>query len=498
MHNTDGILAYDIFVIGGGINGTAITADAAGRGLSVILCEKGDLACGTSSASTKLIHGGLRYLELYEFNLVRKALHECDVLMNRAPNLISPLEFVLPYENHLRPAWLIRLGLFFYDHLAKRERLPSSKSVNFQKDSRGAALLSSFKKGFSYYDCFTDDSRLVVLNALSAKDHGAEILTHTQFISAQRENGLWKIEVKANTGEIIFYSAKTLINVAGPYVRDVQKNIIGSTLKFNVELVKGSHIVVPKLYAGDFAYILQNADNRIVFAIPYENDFTLIGTTDVAFQSDLNEIKITPDEINYLCNTINHYFKKHINPADIIWSYAGVRCLRGQEEENLSKITRDYQLLLEDGNEAPLLTVIGGKLTTHRILAEDVLSKLQKYFPTMGKSWTADSPLPGSDFASHHYSEFYKKFSADYPWLPESITQRYAKNYGTRAYLLLENTHSMADLGEDFSTGLYQKEIEYLIKHEWAKTSEDILWRRTKLGLTITPSCVKKLDYLLV
>lgn len=488
----------DIFVIGGGINGTAIAADAAGRGLRVVLCEQGDLACETSSASTKLIHGGLRYLESFKFNLVKNALHECDVLMKRAPNLIRPLEFILPHEKNQRPFWMIRLGLFLYDHLAKRT-LPRSHAINFQKTHRGDALLPEYKKGFSYYDCHTDDSRLVVLNALSAKEHGAEILTYTKFISAHHEDDLWNIHIQDFvTKKHSFYRAKALINVAGSWVKEVQKHIDSSDFNFELEHIKGSHIVIPKLYEGDFAYILQNSDERIVFTIPYQNDFTLIGTTDVKIEKNWEKAAISEEEKNYLCNVANQYFRKNISPAEIVWSYSGVRCLQGSDKKNPSKISREYKFMLDEKNIPPLLTVISGKLTIHRILAENAVNQLKPFFPNMGAAWTANAPLPGGDLKTKNFQDFYLQCKNDFSWLPENILQRYATSYGQRIYQLLANTKNISDLGETFAAGLYQKEIEYLMQHEWAKTSDDILWRRTKLGLYFSAGDAKKLnDWLL-
>lgn len=477
----------DLFIIGGGINGTAIAADAAGRGLSVILCEKNDLASGTSSASSKLIHGGLRYLEFYEFGLVKKALHEREVLLYRAPHLISPLEFVLPYEKHLRPAWMIRIGLFLYDHLAKRRLIPNSTSVNLQKDIRGSELSSHLEKGFSYYDCFTDDSRLVILNALSAKNDGATILTRTEFRHAEREHNQWKIQVKnTKTQEISTYYAKALINVAGPWIKQIQNKIANSTMQFEIELDKGSHIVVPKLYDGDFAYILQNSDKRIIFAIPYQDKYTLIGTTDVEYTGNLDHVSITTDEEEYLCKIINQYFKKSISKQDILWSYAGVRCLQteaGHHEHTAATASRDFKYLLEEKNQLPLMTIIGGKLTTHRTLAEDAVNQLKPFFPSMKPAWTANMPLPGGELPKQDFNAFCLKVNRDFPWLPQAVALRYAKNYGTRVYLLLKNASSLLDLGKHYAHTLYQIEVDYLIKEEWAETAEDILWRRTKLGL---------------
>jgi glycerol-3-phosphate dehydrogenase len=483
----------DLFVIGGGINGTAIAADAAGRGLSVTLCEKNDLASGTSSYSSKLIHGGLRYLEMYEFGMVKKALHEREVLMQRAANLITPLEFILPHESHLRPAWMIRIGLFLYDHLSRRQLLPSSKSINLRSDIRGKELLEQLKKGFSYFDCYTDDARLVVLNALSAQEHQATILTRTEFLSAEPENDRWKIQLKNTlTNDTYYCYAKVLINVAGPWVKQAQDKIQGAR-HFDIQLIKGSHFIIPKLYDGDFAYILQNKDQRIIFAIPYENEFTLIGTTDVVYHDSLEDIKISTDEEIYLCQIINNYFKKSISPKDIISSYAGVRCLQNATGKP-SKMTRDYTFDFEMVQQLPLLTVISGKLTTHRLLAEEALEQIRPIFPHLKPAWTATAPLPGGDFPNHDLETFRAKVKNEFSWLPDSLINRYIKDYGTRIYLLLDQAKSITDLGIDFGHELYQQEVEFLVKSEWAVTTEDILWRRTKLGLVFTPAETERLN----
>lgn len=484
----------DIFIIGSGIHGTAIAADAAGRGLHVLLCEKEDLASATSSASTKLIHGGLRYLEQYDFKLVRSALREREILMRKAPHLIAPLEFILPHDKHLRPAWMIRLGLFLYDHLARRHVLPHSKYLRLNENSRGTPLQSKFNRGFSYYDCFTDDARLTLLNALAAKEKGATILTRHKFISAQREKNSWKIKIKDSYGKKIFYvRAKAIVNASGPWVDHLQQNIDASK-KIRTKLVKGSHIVVPKLYDGEFAYILQNSDDRIIFAIPYQQQFTLIGTTDVSFSNNFDNVHIKRGEEQYLCSVINFYFNKQIMTKDIVWSYAGVRCLQSDNAERLSKTSRDHKIIFDPAHGLPLLTIVGGKLTTHRIVAEEVLTLLKSYFSSMQSAWTETAPLPGGDFPNHDFAAFFNKLKQEYSWVPQNIILHYVKNYGTRAYLLLGDAKQMSDLGEPFSDVLYQKEIEYLIKHEWAKTVNDIVWRRTKFGLTLTPSAQKKLS----
>lgn len=483
----------DLFIIGGGINGTAIAADAAGRGLSVILCEKEDFASGTSSTSSKLIHGGLRYLELYEFGLVKKALHEREVLMKRAPQLITPLEFILPHESHLRPAWMIKIGLFLYDHLAKRQRLPASKSLPLQRTIYGKELLPHLKKGFSYFDCYTDDAKLVILNALSAQQHHATLLTRTEFINAAPENNYWKIQLKNKmTNEIFYHQAKALINVAGPWVNRTQNTIHGAK-SFDIKLIKGSHIIVPQLYEGDFAYILQNKDQRIVFAIPFEKKYTLIGTTDILFSDDLENITISSEEKNYLCEIINNYFKKTIHPNDIIWSYAGVRCLQDQNEKP-SKISRDYIFDFEYINGLPLLTVISGKLTTHRLLAEEALEKLRPIFKELKPAWTENSVLPGGDFSNQDIVAFRNQFQQNFPWLPEPLIARYIRDYGTRVYAMLNQKKQLLDLGIDFGHGLYQTEVEFLLQYEWAQTVEDILWRRTKLGIVFSASETKYLN----
>lgn len=485
----------DIFIIGGGINGVAIAADAAGRGLSVKLCEKNDLASGTSSASSKLIHGGLRYLEYYEFGLVKKALYEREILIFRAPFLVKPLEFVLPHEKHLRPAWMIRMGLFLYDHLSKRKTLPGSTTITFKSDARGLQLQPHLTQGFSYYDCYTDDSRLVVLNAISAKENNAIISARTEFISAEREKDLWKITLKnVLNNKIYFHYSKILLNVTGPWVKETQQKIITSDLKFDINLDKGSHIVIPKLYDGDFAYILQHSDQRIVFAIPYLNKYTLIGTTDVHYTQDLNNATISHDEIDYLCSIINRYFKKMISKNDIIWSYSGIRCLSSQPGHSAATTTRDFQCLIENKNNLALFTVIGGKLTTHRVLAESIVNQFKAYFPNMKPAWTSTTVLPGGDISYQNSNKFCDEIMNNFPWLPNNIALRYIKNYGTRIKILLDNAHSLLDLGEDFSHGLYQREIEYLVKYEWAINADDILWRRTKLGLEFSDTEKNKLQ----
>lgn len=475
----------DIFVIGGGINGVAIATDAAGRGLSVTLCEKNDLASATSSASSKLIHGGLRYLESYEFGLVRKALKERELLLKNAPYLISSLEFVLPHEQHLRPEWMIRLGLFLYDHLAAHPLLPHSKSLDLQNSKYGEPLQSIFKKGFSYYDCRVDDARLVVTNAIRAKEKGATILTRTLCTAAEFQQNRWKITL-CNTRDqsVSTVYAKYLINAAGPWVDDVQTKV--NEKPMGIRLIKGSHIVVPRFYEDDFAYILQTADQRVVFVIPYLDNYSLIGTTDVEYTGNINEIQPSEEEVAYLCQVIQHYFKKSVTPDQVRWSYAGVRCLQDDHAAQASRITRDYKLVLNKEKNA--LTVIGGKMTTHRCLAEEVLSQITFAFPQMKTAWTAHAPLPGGDYPDASFNDFYQRMKKHYAWLPETLLKRYLHTYGSRIDQLVGSAQQLSDLGRDLGAELYEQEVRYLLAQEWAESAEDILWRRTKLGLAISPS----------
>lgn len=474
----------DLLIIGGGINGCGIAADAAGRGLNVTLCEMNDLASATSSWSSKLIHGGLRYLENYEFKLVREALREREILLRKAPHLIHPLRFILPHEPHLRPRWMIRAGLFMYDHLTRLNKLPKSRQVKLATLSEGQSLKDNLTNGFIYSDCKTDDSRLVILNAIAARDHGANILTRTRFIQAQRTENGWHAELENTlTKEKFYIQAKAIVNAAGPWVAECLHDRLQTESKSHVRLVKGSHIIVPKLYDGKRAFILQNPDNRIVFAIPYFTQFTLIGTTDIAYEGDPAKVAICDDEKHYLCDIINHYFKKPINTDSIISSYSGVRPLYDDRSDNPSKVTREYHLELEAIDNYPLLSVFGGKITTFRTLAEAVLEKLQPYFPEMSAPWTEHSLLPGGDIPNGDFQGFIQHLSHEFPWLPDDLALRYASNYGTLCYQFLSNCHNMTDLGRDLGAGLHEKEANYLRDHEWAMTDEDLFWRRTKLGL---------------
>lgn len=481
----------DLFIIGGGINGAGIARDAAGRGLSVVLCEQADLGSGTSSASTKLIHGGLRYLETYEFRLVRESLIEREVLLRAAPHIIWPLRFVLPHDRTLRPAWMIRAGLFLYDHLGGRKRLPGSRSVDLRRDPAGAVLKSDYRKAFSYADCWVEDSRLVVVNAMDAAERGAIILPRTRCLAARRLDGVWEVEVAGTgAGQRSRYLARAVVNAAGPWVGDVLATVAGASRSGNLRLVKGSHIVVPRLADHDSAYIFQNADGRIVFVIPYEQAFSLIGTTDIAYHGDPAEVSITEGEIDYLCAAVNRYLKRAVTPEEVVWTYSGVRPLYDDANENVSAITRDYTFDLDAGAEgtraAPLLSIFGGKITTYRKLAEHALEKLLPHLDKNAKAWTAKVPLPGGDIRNGNVDAYVADLTAGRTWLPRDLARRYVRAYGTRIERLLNGARSLADLGEDYGDGVYQAELDYLRRYEWAATADDVLWRRSKLGLHVS------------
>ncbi len=479
------ITEVDLLIVGGGINGCGIARDAAGRGLSVILCEKDDIAAHTSSYSTKLIHGGLRYLEFYEFSMVREALGEREVLMNIAPHLIWPLTFVLPHANHLRPAWMIRLGLFLYDHLGKRERLEASKKIDLQRHVAGDALKAGNKVAFSYADCATLDSRLTLLNAADAAEKGASILTHTKCVSAVRRGGHWQVELENEDG-IKRVQARALVNATGPWVGDFIKKALKNESRYSIRLVQGSHIVVKKLFSHDYAYIFQNEDKRIVFAIPYEKEFTLVGTTDQEYNDDPNCAKISENEIDYLCDLINRYFRRQISPQDVVWTYSGVRPLFDDHSSNASRVTREYVLDLEEGegeNDPPLLNIFGGKLTSYRQLAEKSLNMLLPILNISAPDWTATQPLPGGDFSGQDFRKFFNELKSKYGWMDDRLLFRYARQFGSRIKDVLKNAGSIEELGQYFGAGLYEREVTYLIEKEWAKSAEDVLWRRTRQGL---------------
>lgn len=492
------IFETDLLVIGGGINGTGIACDAQGRGINTILCEAKDLARETSSYSSKLVHGGLRYLEQYEFKLVREALKEREVLLNKAPHLIQPLRFVLPHDKHLRPKWMLRAGLFLYDHLAKLKTLQKSKGLSLKDSLEGQNLKDKFTYGFSYSDCKIDDARMVILNAKQAQQLGAKILINTACVKAERIDGKWKATLESPTGEITVF-AKAIVNATGPWVSDVLGKHIQSHSKSSVRLVQGSHIVVPKLFEGDHAYILQNKDNRIVFAIPYgyvsknENHFTLIGTTDLNYEGDPRKVKISDKETQYLCELINEYFKKPIKPSDIIWAYSGVRPLYDDHTANVSKVTREYHFELEDekGN-LPLLSIFGGKITTFRTLSEAALEKLKPYFPEMKAPWTDKTKTPGGE--ANSLDDIINTLKNEFSYLDDNLCYRYSSTYGLNAQIFLKNCQSMDDLGEHFGFNVYEKELEYLVNHEFAFDLYGIIWLRSKLGLWLNDEDKAKIE----
>ena len=486
IQTSDAAVHCDLLIIGGGINGAGIARDAAGRGLKVVLCERDDLAQHTSSASTKLVHGGLRYLEYYEFSLVRKALREREILLRAAPHIISPLRFVMPHEAKTRPAWMIRAGLFLYDHLAKRVFLPASTTVKLAGHVAGAALKGERKIGFVYSDGWVDDARLVVLNALDAHERGAKIFTHTRCTDLIRAENSWQATLVGQHACTIH--ARAVVNAAGPWAAQVAAMAPGGSTKA-LRLVKGSHIVVPRLFQHSYAYLFQNSDKRIVFAIPYQDEFTLIGTTDLEYTGDPGAVAIARDEIDYLCDIANQYFRKQISKDDVVWTYSGVRPLLDDSAQNASAVTRDYLLeCLADG--PPLVNIWGGKITTYRKLAEEALAMLLPHLANSAPVWTSKHPLPGGDLEqagalvnSAAFEDFLHRVCLSYPWLPTALAKRYAHAYGSRIHQLLSGTKKIEDLGKQLSPGLYECEARYLCKVEWASSSADILWRRTKLGL---------------
>jgi D-erythritol 1-phosphate dehydrogenase len=477
--------AFDLVVIGGGINGAGIARDAAGRGLSVLLAEKGDLAEGTSSRSGKLVHGGLRYLEYYEFRLVREALKEREVLLRAAPHIIWPMRFVLPHSPEQRPAWMIRLGLFLYDHLGGRERLPGSRKLDLLNAPEGQPIREEFPLAFEYSDCWVDDARLVVLNALDAKERGADIRTRTEVIAAWRDGPLWLVTLKdTQTGRNQTVSAGVLVNAAGPWVEDVLGRVSGINASRHVRLVKGSHIVVGKFWDGPQAYLLQNGDGRVIFVNPYEDGLALIGTTDIPYEGRPEDAAADADEVAYLLAAVNRYMRRTLTAADVRQTFSGVRPLYDDNAANPSAVTRDYVFDIDGGGmAAPLLSVFGGKITTYRKLAEHALDRLRPLLPKTGPAWTAHAPLPGGDMPGADFDGFLRQFQHWHAWLPAPLAHHYARLYGTRAEALLGDAGSLADLGAHFGGTLYQREIAYLRSAEWARSAEDILERRTKYGL---------------
>jgi glycerol-3-phosphate dehydrogenase len=474
---------YDLVVIGGGINGAGIARDAQGRGLKTLLVEARDLASATSSASSKLIHGGLRYLEQYEFRLVREALIEREVLLKMAPHLVRPLAFVLPHRPHLRPGWMIRIGLFLYDHLGGRERLPGSYGIDCRIHDFGRPLASDISRAFVYADCWVDDARLVVANARDAADRGAEIRTRTRCIEARRESGAWRVRLADEAGTTTEVAARAVVNAAGPWVNEILGQVVRANSPKHVRLIKGSHIVVPKLHDGPQAYILQNEDRRIVFVLPYEGRFSLIGTTDEPFVGDPASVAISPAETTYLCDVVTRHFRTRVAPEDVVWTYAGVRPLHDDAEVVASQVTRDYafDLDLDAAGGAPLLSIFGGKITTFRKLAEHALNRLAPHLRRGERAWTEGAPLTGGDMPGADFDAFLADLTGRHPWLPEP--RRLARAYGTAVERLVGDAKSAADLGRDFGHGFTERELAYLVEREWARMPEDVLWRRSKLGL---------------
>ena len=507
----------DVLVVGGGINGAGIARDAAGRGLSVVLCEKDDLAQHTSSASSKLIHGGLRYLEQYHFGLVRKALAEREVLLKSAPHIIRPLRFLMPQAAEVpgqRPAWMLRAGLFLYDHLAPRDFLPPSGTVSLRTSPAGAALQKHYARAFAYSDAWVDDARLVVLAALDARERGATILTRTRCVRVRREGKRWDAELHGPDGAAHVH-ARCLVNAAGPWAASFL-HATGAGAAHPMRLVKGSHIVVPRLFDGDQAFLLQQPDGRIVFALPYEGAFTLVGTTDVDYDAidphrdphgdidrrDLDRVCISAAETAYLCDAANRCFERRITPAEVVWSYSGVRPLIADSSGNASSASRDYRFERDTAGGAPLLSVFGGKVTTFRKLAEQAVDWIGPVLGRQLPAWTAQACLPGGDLygkvpiarAVLEYDAWVRTRRQQFSWLPEGLLARYARSYGTRLSALLAHCRTRADLGEEIIPGLYEVEADYLVRQEWALCADDILWRRTKLGLHVAPGAAQRLD----
>ncbi len=474
----------DLLVVGGGINGAGIARDAAGRGLSVCLVEQDDLASHTSSASTKLIHGGLRYLEQYELRLVREALSERERLMAIAPHLIRPQRFVLPYVDGLRPRWLLRLGLFVYDHAGGRDKLAASHSVDLAGTPLGAPLRETMQTGFEYSDCWVDDARLVVMNARDAADRGATVLTRTRLVSAKPDGAGWLARCEDRQGKEMVLRARAIVNAAGAWAGSLPGSLLGRPPRGRLRLVKGSHLVFPKLYEGDHAYLLQSPDRRVVFAIPYEDHYTLIGTTDMPFDGDPSQVTVSDEEVDYLCACVSRFFCAPLKAADVAWHYAGVRALFDSGEDRAQVVSRDYHLELTTNHDAPLLSVFGGKITTYRRLAEAAMEQL---LPALGlhdlPPWTDGTALPGGDLPDADRERFIAHAVARWKGLPPSLVTRLAGLYGTRMARILGAASCAADLGEDLGGGLTRAEVQYLAREEWAMTAEDVLWRRTKCGL---------------
>ena len=477
----------DLLIIGGGVNGAGIARDAAGRGLSVVLCEKGDLAAGTSSRSSKLIHGGLRYLEYFEFRLVREALAEREVLLRAAPHIVRPMRFVLPHSGAQRPAWMVRAGLFLYDHLGRRDVLPGTRRLDLSREPQGVPLHAKYRLGFEYSDCWVDDSRLVVLNAVDAAARGADIRLRTELQSARRIGTEWEAVLRAEDGTMRTLRARALVNAAGPWVHRVGTRILGAGSGRRVRLVKGSHIIVRKFWAGEHAYVLQNDDRRIVFVLPYEGHLALIGTTDIPYDGCLGDVTVGDDERDYLRRAVGGYMTQAIGADDIAAEFAGVRPLADDDSTDPAAVSRDYALDLDGAaDEVPLLSVFGGKITTYRKLAEHALGMLRPFLPRMAGAWTRDAPLPGGAIPNADFAAWAAALVRRFPGLPPPLVQHYARLYGSRADQLLDGVRSPADLGRHFGGTLHAREAEFLRRTEWARDADDVLHRRTRHSLHLT------------
>ena len=489
---------FDIAIIGGGINGCGIARDAAGRGWSVFLCEADDLASGTSSASTKLVHGGLRYLEHFEFRLVREALREREVLWSIAPHIVWPLRFVLPYHKGLRPAWLLRLGLFLYDHIGGRKRLPATRTIRLRQDAAGRPLKAGYTLGFEYSDAWVEDSRMVALNALDAAEHGATVRTRTRCVGAERANGLWRLLLQSDGGPEQVVWSRALVNAAGPWIGQVLETVVRAAAPAPIRLVKGSHIVVPRLYPEEHCYIFQNPDQRIFFVIPYERDFSLIGTTDLDYVGDPADVSASTEEVAYLCRGASEYFNTPITPDQVVWTYSGVRSLYDDGASRAQAATRDYVLNLDAAEgQAPLLSIFGGKITTYRRLAEAALTRLAPFLPRapgFAAGWTGVTPLPGGDFPVDGFGAALEALQTRYPFVAVSTLRRLLRAYGTCVTEVLGEATSIQDLGRVLGADLTEAELRYLVRREWVETAMDVVWRRSKLGLRMTPQEIARTD----
>ena len=486
---------FDLVVIGGGINGTGVARDAAGRGLSVLLCEKDDLAQATSSSSTKLIHGGLRYLEFFHFKLVRESLREREILLKSMPHIIWPLRFTLPHHKGLRPSWLLRLGLFIYDHMGGRKLLPPTKKINLKKHKSGIPLKDKFSIGFEYSDCWVEDSRMVALNASDAKNNGAVIKTRTTFERATRNNDVWDIILDSQNGNKQKITSSAIVNCSGPWVTSVIESNLQQKNSTETRLIKGSHIITKKLFDNDSNYIFQNSDGRIIFAIPYETDFTLIGTTDIEYEGDPNKAKCSLEEKKYLIESISEYLDVQVDINDIVHTYSGVRPLFNDNKSEAQNVTRDYVIKADSNNgKTPLISVFGGKITTYRILAEKVIDELKPYFRNIKNNWTKDSYLPGGNFSPNEVTKIVNSILYKFNFIDEKWAIRLVKAYGTNVIDILNESNTVEDLGINFGWNLTEKEVLWLINMEFAKSAEDILWRRSKLGLRFYDDQVKYLE----